>query len=160
VLLDRGGDSDVGFGAFAFKSFPEFAPALSAHCNMHGRIEGERHVPILVVDIDPGIERRFAEIAASTAEEFLSNQGLRKEDISVYMPPQISSACITQFAKHLGIDTDRCLDVTVPDGDLFTASVPHCLREVEKRGMCGSGDIGLIVNVASGLEVGCATYYF
>jgi hypothetical protein len=38
--------------------------------------------------------------------------------------------------------------------------VPHGLQHAWQHGLVGSGDIGLIVSVGSGLQVGCTTYRF
>ena len=44
--------------------------------------------------------------------------------------------------------------------DLFTSSLPCSLHEIETRDLAKPGDIGLVINVGAGLQVGCATYCF
>jgi hypothetical protein len=45
-------------------------------------------------------------------------------------------------------------------GDLFTSSLPHTLQYIREHDRAGNGDVGLIINVGTGIQVGCAIYYF
>ena len=160
VLLDASADNDVGFGAFAFRSFPEHASALSVYGSARSLHNGDRYLPHLVVEQDPQLDRLYAQCAVSSTEAFLETQHLDTNDIAVFLPPQLSARFVDLFAEMLEVERERCVDVTSQDGDLFTAAVPLCWPEVAKNGTVGHGDLGLIVNVAAGLEVGCATYHF
>ena len=51
------------------------------------------------------------------------------------------------------------MDVT-GESDLFTSSLAYSFAEVKANGGVSSGDLGLIINVASGLQIGCALYHF
>lgn len=160
MIVDVTGEGDVGFGAFAFQSFPEHAAALDVHCAMRTLQDGGRYRPLLIMEQEPEIELLYAQCATKAAEAFLSRQGLKKEDIAVFLPPQISPGFIDRFSELFGVERSRCVDVTHSGVDLFTATLPYCLSDVLGSKRCGSGEVGLIINVAAGLEVGCATYHF
>ena len=160
AILNATADGDIGFGSFAFRSFPEYATSLSAYCATRVRQEGDRYVPQLIVEQDSEIEQQYAHCSATAAEEFLEKLGLNTDDIAVFLPPQISPAFIDKFAELLGIERGRCVDATIPNVDLFTATLPYCLQQIETNNNHTRGDIGLIINIAAGIEVGCATYHF
>ena len=44
--------------------------------------------------------------------------------------------------------------------DLYTSSAAYALRHALERKRVGPGDVGLIMGVGSGVQVGCAIYYF
>ena len=65
----------------------------------------------------------------------------------------------TGLAACIGIPSSRFVDVAA-DADLFTSSLPYALEHAWRHTRVSSGDVGLIVSVGSGLQVGCATYRF
>jgi 3-oxoacyl-[acyl-carrier-protein] synthase III len=78
-------------------------------------------------------------------------------------PPHLSPADHIELAARLRIPSSRFIDPVVDpaaDSDLFTSSLPHGLQHAWRRHLVGPGDIGLIVTVGSGVQVGCATYRF
>jgi 3-oxoacyl-[acyl-carrier-protein] synthase III len=44
--------------------------------------------------------------------------------------------------------------------DLYTSALPYAFQYVQEQQLVQPGDIGLIINVGAGIQVGCATYYF
>jgi 3-oxoacyl-[acyl-carrier-protein] synthase III len=74
-------------------------------------------------------------------------------------PPYLSLADRAELAARIGIPRSLFVDV-VADADLFSSSVPYALEHAWRQKLVSSGDIGLIVSVGSGVEVGCATYRF
>ncbi|MFM7184139.1 MAG: 3-oxoacyl-[acyl-carrier-protein] synthase III C-terminal domain-containing protein [Planctomycetota bacterium] len=160
VLLDAAPDGEAGFGGFSFRSFPEHAPALNVWASLRSLKHGDGYVPSLVVEQDPELEELYARSAAAAAREFMESQGLDRGGIAVVLPPQISPGFIDRFAELLGVERTLCVDVTRPGVDLFTATLPCGLNAVQGSGRVARGDRGLIVNVAAGLEVGCAAYHF
>ncbi len=58
----------------------------------------------------------------------------------------------------MNISRDKFVDVARKD--LFTSSLPYSLEHIREQHLVKPGDIGLIITVGSGIQVGCATYYF
>ncbi len=79
--------------------------------------------------------------------------------IDVLLPPQSSPAFVDTLSAALGIDRGRCINVQ-PANDLFTSSLVYTLHAAQKCHKVKKGDIGLIISVASGIQVGCTLYYF
>ena len=55
---------------------------------------------------------------------------------------------------------EKVVDFAHEGQDLFTSSLPFGLQQALTSGRVQQGDIGLIINVASGIQVGCTTYRF
>ena len=65
-----------------------------------------------------------------------------------------------RFAEQLGLPPWKLIDVTVDGEDLFSSSIPFALEATQQRDLVRPGDLGLIVAVGSGIQVGCALYHF
>jgi 3-oxoacyl-[acyl-carrier-protein] synthase III len=89
----------------------------------------------------------------------LELEGLHCSDITHVFPPFLPSADRTELAKRIDIDTSRFVDLS-PEGDPFTSSLPQGLAHAWQNQLVQPGDIGLLVSVGSGLQVGCTTYRF
>jgi len=82
------------------------------------------------------------------------------DDFDMIIPSQISSAFITKMAGILGVKREKMIDVTREGGNLFNASLPAAMDHIFKRNPPEPGQKALIINVASGIQVGCAVYEF
>ena len=73
-----------------------------------------------------------------------------------------SSPLISRMSSALDISPTRFVDIVEEHNglDLFSSSTPFGLQAAHDRKMAKPGDLGLIVNVASGLQVACALYRF
>ena len=64
------------------------------------------------------------------------------------------------LSRILKFPRENIVDVIIPGKDLFTSSLPYAISAVETGSKVQPGDIGLVINVGAGLQVGCAIYYF
>jgi 3-oxoacyl-[acyl-carrier-protein] synthase III len=154
VILARTASPPAGFGPFLFRSFTNHAGALNTHCI------NRDSTTCLVVDRDPNLESYYLDGIVATVAELLEAEGLEIGRIGRVLPPQISPEFITSLSAALGVPRERFVDVTGGRRDLFTSSVPFAFRAVAEQGLAVPGDIGLVVTVGSGIQVGCALYYF
>ncbi len=102
----------------------------------------------------------YLECIPPAVQELLDLEGLDLAQIKVVLPSQFSSAFNLQLAHTLQVPADRIVEVDHRQKDLFTSSLPYALQHAQQNQQVQPGDIGLIINVASGVQVGCATYYF
>jgi 3-oxoacyl-[acyl-carrier-protein] synthase III len=153
VLLARTAGAS-GFGRFAFKSFPRHLEAMSAHVTYE---LGTAHV---FFRNDPRVQDDFLACVPEVVHELLERDGLELSRVKAIFPPQISTTFIARLADALHVSLDRCIDVTLPDRDLFTSSLPYALQDARCREIVGPGDIGLLIAAGSGIQVGCALYHF
>ena len=153
LLLDESPDGKTGFGTFVFQTFPAYMQDVHANSEVrHGKtlMNFERH---------PQLEQHYIRCIQQTVAETLKREQLELSQIRVILPPQISSSFITQLSNALEVKRDKMIDVQAQH-DLFTSSLAYALQYAYDHQKVQTGDIGLIINVGSGLQVGCAVYYF
>jgi len=153
IFLDESPDGKTGFGNFAFKSFTDYMPALASHSVIRN---GKT---CLHIEIDPHLEDCYQQCIQETVQELLDLEQLDMSQINIILPPQISSDFITALSEILKVSREKFVDVQAQH-DLFTSSLAYSLKHAQEQQMVKPGNIGLIINVGSGLQVGCAIYYF
>ncbi len=104
------------------------------------------------------IETCYLQCICAAVSELLSIEKLDLSQVKVILPPQISAQFITNLSGRMNVSRDKFVDVA--RNDLFTSSLPYALEHVREQHLVEPGDIGLIITVGSGIQVGCATYYF
>ncbi|TPG34156.1 non-ribosomal peptide synthetase [Mycolicibacterium hodleri] len=153
ALLLGSTDGTAGFGQFVFHHRPENAEALATY------LRHEDGHSWLQIDREPKLTTHYLDAIPAAVEELLRLEGLEPADIAAVFPPHLAAADLTEMARRIDIPRARLVDVTA-DADLFTSSVPYALDHAWKHQQVKPGDIGLIVSVGSGIQVGCATYRF
>jgi 3-oxoacyl-[acyl-carrier-protein] synthase III len=154
IILDRSADDRTGFGQFVFKYYTEYLEDR----RMYGiYVDGK---PCCFVEVDPQLYDHYLECIPSMVDELLDLEGLDKSQIAVVLPPQFSSAFNAKLGELLGVGKDRVVDLPHGELDLYGSSVPYGLQHVRDKGLIKAGDIGLLINVGAGIQVGCATYRF
>ncbi len=152
VILGRSGGAD-GFGRFVFHQHPEYGGALTTyfqHRDGHSWLQ---------IDRDPNLSAHYLDCIPPAVEELLKLEELDASEIAAVFPPYLCSADRTELAARLRIPSSRFVDVA-NDADLFSSSLPYGLQYAWRHKLVRPGDIGLIVGVGSGVQVGCATYRF
>ncbi|APE33578.1 hypothetical protein BOX37_05890 [Nocardia mangyaensis] len=153
AVLTVAGAEEGGFGAFHFAAHPEYLDAISSFTRVHST-SGLEFVQ------DPGIEDIYLKIIEEALDELLRTASVSPADIGVVLAPQISSNFLSVLAGKIGVPHARVVDVVDGGPDLFTSSIPATLRHCRGANLAGPGDLGLIITVGAGVQVGCALYYF
>jgi amino acid adenylation domain-containing protein len=153
ILLEDSPDGKTGFGNFVFKAFPEYLELRRVHTVF------EDSKMVMVNKSDPQLHQLYLRCIRETVAELLEIEQLELSRIKVILPPQISSDFINELSAELQVERERFTDVQ-PQHDLFTSSLAYALEHVLREQKAQAGDIGLIINVGAGIQVGCATYYF
>ena len=146
-------NGNKGFGRFVFRHYPEYAAALSTYTR---HSEGRTW---LEIDRDPDLTAHYLTIVADAVGELLKLEAIAPSDIAAVFPPHLAPDDREELATRLGIASSLFV-APVTDSDPLSSSVPHGLQHAWRNGLVGSGDVGLIVTVGSGLQVGCTTYRF
>lgn len=154
LLLDRTPDGRSGFRRFLFRAFPEHVDRFRTATAQQGsrtfvEIDGTPH--------DGALELA---LIGEVARDLLEREGLAPDSIGAVFAPQHSASLLPGLSEHLEIPLDRFVDVVPAGTDAYTSSIPLALRAALDAGKVGPGDLGLILAVASGLQVGCAIYEF
>ena len=153
MILDRSSRTGEGFGEFTFKYFTEHVEAFRSYVDLTVA-RGE-----LIVHKAPGIEELYVDAIAATVHEHLDCRGVPESRITMVFAPQISPTFLKSLAPRIGV-TCPVVDVATEGADLYTSSVPYALAHVRHKGLVEPGDVGLVVSVATGIQVGCVLYYF
>jgi 3-oxoacyl-[acyl-carrier-protein] synthase III len=152
LILGKSGDA-AGFGQFVFHHHPEYSGALTTYLRHR---DGQSW---LQIDRDPNLSAHYLDGIPAAVEELLKLEELDSSEIAAVFPPFLSPADRTELAARLCIPSSRFVDLPT-DTDLFTSSLPYALQQAWRHKLVEPGDIGLIVSVGSGIQVGCATYRF
>ena len=110
--------------------------------------------------IAPDLDRIYLECIKSGVTRFLEEQELTRDDVALLLPPQISPSFVDEVARQLSFEQSHTVDVAIQGHDLFTSSMPVAMQAVRERHLASTGDLGLIVTVGDGVQVGCALYRF
>lgn len=154
LILDESPNEESGFGDFVFKYFPAYQDDLKV------MIKLDSEPPDIEIHKDPALYDHYIECIPGVVQELLDNQGLDISQIKRIFPPQISSQFISKLGAKMNLPENKFVDATINGKDLFTSSIPYALQYAKDNNLIAKGDIGLIISVGSGIQVGCATYYF
>ncbi len=155
-LLSRG-DSDAGFSAFRFATFPEFAELFESYVDWHedarrGLAHHGRNV--LSVEIAESYAARALECAESTARELASEQALDLGDVDLLVATASVPGFADGLAKRLGVAAERV--ASLPDGlaHAHTAAPALALESMS----LSAARTALFVSAGAGITVAAAIY--
>ena len=152
VILSRG-DGRKGFGRFVFHHYGEHCDALSTYTKYEN---GETW---LQIDRATDVTALYLKYIPAAVDELLASEPLDRSSITVVLAPFLSTADRNLLADCLGIPAERIADVP-SNGDLFTSNIPCWFDYLQNEHLVQAGDVGLIITAGSGIQIGCATYYF
>lgn len=154
VILDNSPGGSAGFGHAVFDAFTDHIGAYSSRVLMSAgasRMYITRH---------PELEAIYLQSIPETVQEVLKNEGVSMADIKVILPPQISNSLLPRLADALHVDACRFVQADVDGSSLSSSSVACMFSKARKDRGLVAGDVGLMISVGSGLQVGAAVYYF
>jgi 3-oxoacyl-[acyl-carrier-protein] synthase III len=154
MLLSGEKNGGSGFKTFYFKTFTEMRDACESYM-----FHDQDHMT-LIFKRDPAVEDIYLRAVSIGVVEFLKKEAVGIDDFDMIIPSQISSGFITKMAGVLGVKREKMIDVTLEGGNLFNASLPAAMDHIFKHNKPEPGQKALIINVASGIQVGCAVYEF
>lgn len=155
AVLSESADGEAGFLAFAFRDF------LDAHdlerVDGGWNSEGKAFVQI---ERQPELWKRCLECVAEAAAEFLTGEGVAADEVSLLVPPQVSTGFVSACADRLNLPAARTVTVPGLTNNLATSSVPAGLLAARQSGAARPGDLALVLSVGAGVQTGCALYRF
>jgi 3-oxoacyl-[acyl-carrier-protein] synthase III len=154
AILEAGAEGGPGFGAFGFRTFPADADSLRTTCvNRDG-------TTYLEIRRDPDLLCRYLALVPPVVGELLEKERIEPSRLAVVLGPQISADFSGALAQAVGVAPARVVTARPDARDLFTSSLPFAFRRVRDQRLAAAGDLGLVIAVGSGLQVGCALYRF
>ncbi len=153
-VLDVHSSANKGFSGFLFKSYVQYLDAYISNYKT-----GDKHHYMQVVK-NENLEELYISCILSAVSELLETESLDLNDIDLFFPPQISSNFIKRLSMKLKVESEKFIDVVGDGPDLFSSSIACAFKYANEKGFTKSGDVGLMISVGSGIQVGCALYYF
>jgi 3-oxoacyl-[acyl-carrier-protein] synthase III len=154
VVLERDLSGSEGFQSFFFRYYLEFLSDFETHGAWSN--DGRDYLEI----VRNGEWKNAAlESILDAVGCYLDSENTTLEKIDWILPPQISTPFIRELAVRLKVDSSKVIDATRGGPNLFTASFPNALMEARGKGAT-SGDLGLVIDVGSGIQVTAALYAF
>jgi amino acid adenylation domain-containing protein len=154
ILLEAS-DDDTGFGSFVFESFPEHINDKKSWAEWDGIA-----IKTIIQETDNHCSE-YAELTIQVVKKLLAKEVADLDNFNVIFAPQFSDKYLHLLAsselfknwKGKWITTTE----TIENSTLTTA---YQLNKAFVDNEVKSGDTALIINIASGLQIGCATYKF
>ncbi len=153
-VLDAAPSGNYGFSRFLFKYDLE---SQDAYTTYYKTSEADSY---LNIEKDTNLDEIYINCILPAVQELMQVEGLDLNKIDIVFPPQISSKFISNLSKSLNLPLEKFVDVVGEDPDLFSSSLPYAFEHAHKKNLVKPGDIGLMISVGSGLQVGCAIYHF
>jgi 3-oxoacyl-[acyl-carrier-protein] synthase III len=154
MIVDEDRQGLSGFGEFHFDYHTHYIDAYSSHVKQDA---GRNFLSFVK---DPQIESYYLETIPRVVGDLLRRENLKLSQIKAIFPPQISGEFIDRISERLNIVRDRFIDIAQDGKDLFTSSIAYAFGAARDEQRVEPGDVGLVISVGAGIQVGCATYYF
>lgn len=154
LILDAPLTNNKGFARFLFNYHEK---SLNAYTSYY---KPEDANPYLHVAKDSNLESMYIEYILPAVHELLQKEGLDLNSIDKIFPPQISSDFISLLSEKLNVTRGKFIDVVGDGPDLFSSSLSYAFEYAVENELVKPGDTGLMIAVGSGIQVGCAIYYF
>jgi 3-oxoacyl-[acyl-carrier-protein] synthase III len=154
LILDGRSSADQGFSRFHFSYHVEL---INAYTTYYTSGEPEPYLHVLK---DSNLEAFYIACILPAVQELLQMEALDLARIDKVFPPQISTSFITRLSEKSGIPREKFVDVAGEGPDYFSSSLVYALEHAYEMSLVRQGDIGLMISVGSGIQVGCAVYHF
>ena len=157
LLLEVKPDVEEGFGHFIFHQQPNHLEAQVAYT---AKDKGQGDQVYLHYEQSPSLHQYYLDGITTAVNKLLILEVLKREQVTVVLGPQLGEAFNAGLSHCLGIDAAKFVDSGHRGKDLLTCGLVHTLAFARQEQKVKVGDIGLLISVGSGLQVGCAIYYF
>ncbi|HCF60847.1 MAG TPA: hypothetical protein DFS52_22955 [Myxococcales bacterium] len=152
ALIDLSPRESIGFGTFAFHTHDEFSELYTSVVSLkvaRGRIELRRGAEL---------EEVYLSKARAVVDEVLEKDGLRREEVALVVPAQISKGFLAKLPEAIGFPKERVADYSDTLADTLSTSTFLALHEAMKGTECAPGKTVLLLAFGSGVTIGAASY--
>ncbi len=155
LLLTCSDSKEVGFGPMAFDYHLQF---YESRCT---KIDSSSGPPKYKIAISEDWELHLTACIVSSIDAFLKKEHLTIQQIDhLFLPCNVGS-----FARRLATELSIPLQQIVAADesqalDLFTSALPYAWEQGTMSNRFSKGQVGLIVSIGDGIQVGCALYNF
>jgi 3-oxoacyl-[acyl-carrier-protein] synthase III len=154
MLLTSSAEPGIGFGRFYFHSYTNYLE----HNISYAERQRRSWMMSLSHHYHPAYRDALLRCIGDTVRHTLANERLEIKQISAILPLQTKQLTSVDLATVLSVESDRIVRLPFEHKDLFTAALPWSFKHVLQELALPRGDILLIIQAGSGIQVGCATY--
>jgi 3-oxoacyl-[acyl-carrier-protein] synthase III len=154
MILSPGSQDRKGFGRFVFKYKEKYIGAMNSYATWK---DGKNY---LSFSRHPNLEKHYIEVIKDAVNEICELEHLSINDFDLVIPPQISGYFVDKLISELGFRNEKVVKLAQGGKNWLTASLPQSLNHSIKNKLVKAGDMILIIEVGSGVQAGCAIYYY
>ncbi|MFC1628121.1 3-oxoacyl-ACP synthase III family protein [Gemmatimonadota bacterium] len=154
IILDISPSADRGFGSFVFRTYDEHIDLSRSMVDLG--VERGR----LLMHREKDLDQTCLSLLPEVWEELLESEQVKREDIDLLIPSQISARFLAGLPATLGLPPEKIVDVFPQYGDTLTTSPVLALDHAQKQGRVEPGTRIAFLTVGSGITVGAAIYDF
>jgi 3-oxoacyl-[acyl-carrier-protein] synthase III len=154
LLLDLSPWRGGGFGEFAFHTRDEYADVYTSLVNLaqkRGRIVLKRRADL---------EDIYLSLAGAVVEEALSRDNLRRQEIDLVIPAQISAGFLSRLPEAIGFPAAKVANFSDRLPDTLSTSLFLALQLAMAGQRPVPGQKALLLAFGSGITAAAATYRF
>ena len=153
IILEPANEREGGFLSFYTRCFTD-------HVNLYyARIGQEEGTSYLDFRRHPELNNHYLDCIQIAVNDYLKQEGIQPESLRAVFPPQISAEFVSALRERMAFPEDQVM--ALANGhDYYTSSTAYAMQAAWDRHMISRGDIGLVINVGTGIQVGCALYQF
>jgi 3-oxoacyl-[acyl-carrier-protein] synthase III len=152
LMLDISPLARQGFGSFAFHTDEARADLYTSVVSLKEK-RGR-----LILRRDDALEGAYLDGVAPVVEQLLAAEGLRREELDLVVPAQISPRLVSRLPQTLGVAPERVVDLTRRLADTHSTSLFLALDEVRTTRPPPEGSKLLLLAFGAGVTVGGAIY--
>jgi 3-oxoacyl-[acyl-carrier-protein] synthase III len=154
AILDMAPTGDEsGFLSFSFKYFTDYVDMYYSYI---GQENGNSYLSFRK---NPSLHDYYLDCIYQTVTQYLNTEDISKSQIKAVFPPQISNDFVVRLQSVLSFSPNSMVNIST-NNDYFTSSTLYSLQAALDRKQVQKGDMGLIINVGTGIQVACALYRF
>lgn len=154
LLLDLSPWRSRGFGEFVFHTRDEYADAYTSLVSLaqkRGRVVLQRRADL---------EDIYLSLAGAVVEEALARDGLRREEIDLVIPAQLSAAFLSRLPEAIAFPAAKVADLSDRLPDTLSTSLFLAMKMAMAGQRLVPGQKVLLLAFGSGITVAAATYRF
>ncbi|HYV48750.1 MAG TPA: 3-oxoacyl-[acyl-carrier-protein] synthase III C-terminal domain-containing protein [Myxococcaceae bacterium] len=154
VVVDASPDPRKGLGGAVIRRFPGRTDTWTSVTHF------DQQAPFQVVAGREEAVGFLLEQLPGAVEALMRLEGIDPGKVSAVLLNEPVPGFRRRAAEALRIEPGRVFDPPEERVDRYSCSLPCLLHRARETGRVAGGDVGLLVEVASGLQVACAVYYF
>ena len=162
------GDGAVAF-IFAHNDIPQGVQLIKSHMETYGdytnlcelkgggvslppsHYDAKRHAEFCFTMNGPKLFKTTRKYLSRFIDRLFENTNYQISDVDVLVPHQASRTAMELFKRHVGVASERWVDILEDYGNQVSVSIPTAFHYALETGRIQSGDLVLLIGTGAGL---------